>query len=62
MPYETITIGTSDNEKLHGYLITYSNESETLVFFHGNAGNIGHRYELNESISVSRCFPNLDDM
>jgi abhydrolase domain-containing protein 13 len=46
MPYETITIETPDNEKLHGFLIkqpTRTNERETLVFFHGNAGNIGHR-------------------
>jgi hypothetical protein len=48
MPYEIITIETSDNEKLHGFLIKQihrTNECETLVFFHGNAGNIGHRYE-----------------
>jgi hypothetical protein len=47
MPYETITIDTPDNEKLHGFLIkqiSRTNERETLVFFHGNAGNIGHRY------------------
>ena len=46
MPYETITIETPDNEKLHGFLIKQinrTNERETLVFFHGNAGNIGHR-------------------
>ena len=46
MPYETITIDTPDNEKLHGFLIkqpTRTNERETLIFFHGNAGNIGHR-------------------
>jgi hypothetical protein len=52
MPYETIIIETPDNEKLHGYLIkqmNQSNERETLVFFHGNAGNIGHRYELYEN-------------
>lgn len=48
MPYETIIIETHDNEKLHGFLIKQinrTNERETLVFFHGNAGNIGHRYE-----------------
>jgi hypothetical protein len=46
MPYETITIETPDNEKLHGFLIKQINrthERETLIFFHGNAGNIGHR-------------------
>ncbi|CAF0990976.1 unnamed protein product [Rotaria magnacalcarata] len=48
MPYETIIIETPDNEKLHGFLIKQlnrTNERETLIFFHGNAGNIGHRYD-----------------
>ena len=48
MPYETITIDTGDNVKLHGFLIKQihrTNERETLIFFHGNAGNIGHRWE-----------------
>ena len=57
MPYETITIETPDSEKLHGFLIKQSSrtsERETLVFFHGNAGNIGHRYdETNFKISLS---------
>ena len=46
MPYEKITIDTPDEEKLHGYLIKQihrSDERPTLLFFHGNAGNIGHR-------------------
>jgi len=60
MPYETIIIETPDNEKLHGYLIkqmNQSNERETLVFFHGNAGNIGHRYELYEKNNFSHLRP-----
>lgn len=46
MPYETIFIETSDHERLHGFLIKQPQRSEsceTLLFFHGNAGNIGHR-------------------
>jgi abhydrolase domain-containing protein 13 len=46
MPYETIVIETADHEKLHGFLIKqthHAEECETLLFFHGNAGNIGHR-------------------
>lgn len=46
MPYETIFIETSDHERLHGFLIKQpqrSDSCETLLFFHGNAGNIGHR-------------------
>ncbi len=57
LPYETITIETADHEKLHGFLIKQmhrANECETLIFFHGNAGNIGHRYERNsKSMSLS---------
>ncbi|CAF2093983.1 unnamed protein product [Rotaria magnacalcarata] len=48
MPYEILTIPTSDNEKLHGYLIKQMQNGDdcpTLVFFHGNAGNIGHRLQ-----------------
>ena len=55
MPYETITIETSDNEKLHGFLIKQSNrahECETLLFFHGNAGNIGHRYVFKLNLAI----------
>jgi len=63
MPYETITIDTPDNEKLHGFLIKQinrTNERETLVFFHGNAGNIGHRYDKpekkgNELLDLFQC-------
>jgi hypothetical protein len=54
MPYETITIETPDNEKLHGFLLkqtSRTSERETLIFFHGNAGNIGHRYILNLNFS-----------
>lgn len=46
MPYEIVSIETADNERLHGFLIKQvhrADECETLVFFHGNAGNIGHR-------------------
>jgi hypothetical protein len=48
MPYEKIIIETADSEKLHGFLIKQAHRAdqcETLIFFHGNAGNIGHRYE-----------------
>ena len=46
MPYEIVTIETADKEKLHGFLIKQTDRADecaTLVFFHGNAGNIGHR-------------------
>jgi len=40
-------IPTIDNEKLHAYLIRPENQqfarNVTILMFHGNAGNIGHR-------------------
>lgn len=44
--FETLTIVTSDNIPLHGWLMTQPDDSRdkpTIVFFHGNAGNIGFR-------------------
>ncbi|CAF1388748.1 unnamed protein product, partial [Adineta ricciae] len=61
MPYETITIETPDNEKLHGFLIkqpSRTSERETLVFFHGNAGNIGHRLQ-NAHLLYRTCNINI---
>ncbi|CAF1213376.1 unnamed protein product [Rotaria sp. Silwood1] len=61
LPYEIIIIETSDNEKLHGYLIKQNNHSdqcETLIFFHGNAGNIGHRLQ-NAHLLYQACNINI---
>ena len=38
-----ITIPTPDNERLQAYFITRSGSPQLLIYFHGNAGNIGHR-------------------
>ncbi|UJR31466.1 hypothetical protein I4U23_018955 [Adineta vaga] len=61
MEYETITIETTDNEKLHGYLLTQMQRTEecaTLIFFHGNAGNIGHRLQ-NAHLLYRACNINI---
>ncbi|CAF0998244.1 unnamed protein product [Adineta ricciae] len=61
MEYETIIIETADNEKLHGYLLTQMRQSEecaTLIFFHGNAGNIGHRLQ-NAHLLYRTCNINI---
>jgi fermentation-respiration switch protein FrsA (DUF1100 family) len=39
--YETRTIETKDGEKLFAWLLKAENPKATIVFFHGNAGNIG---------------------
>jgi len=43
LPFENVTIATQDHVKLHGWLIKAPLAKSTLIFFHGNAGNIGGR-------------------
>jgi fermentation-respiration switch protein FrsA (DUF1100 family) len=43
--YESISLMTDDGIKLHGWYIPAQKSQGTLLFFHGNAGNISHRLE-----------------
>ncbi|XP_068618494.1 protein ABHD13 [Battus philenor] len=46
LPYESIKIKTKDGLKIHMFLIkqaTNCNHKPTMIFFHGNAGNMGQR-------------------
>ena len=43
--YEDVWFPASDGLRLHGWLIPAPNARLTLVWFHGNAGNIGHRVD-----------------
>jgi uncharacterized protein len=44
LAYESVAITTADNETLHGWFVsTPSAAKGTILFFHGNAGNISHR-------------------
>jgi fermentation-respiration switch protein FrsA (DUF1100 family) len=45
LQYEDIFFVTQDGVRLHGWFIPHSAAKTTLVWFHGNAGNIGHRVE-----------------
>ena len=45
LDYESVTISTSDNVKLHGWFVPAQQERGVLLFFHGNAGNISHRLD-----------------
>lgn len=49
LDYEDVTFKTSDDIQLHGWFIPDSDASKTILFFHGNAGNISHR---KDSISI----------
>jgi fermentation-respiration switch protein FrsA (DUF1100 family) len=43
LAYEDIRLVTSDNLKLHGWYVPHPESRATVLFFHGNAGNISHR-------------------
>ena len=48
--YEDLRIPTPDGETLHSYLLKPPNKQHardvTILMFHGNAGNIGHRLPI----------------
>jgi fermentation-respiration switch protein FrsA (DUF1100 family) len=43
--FEDAWIDTEDGERLHGWFVPADDARGTLLFFHGNAGNISHRLE-----------------
>jgi fermentation-respiration switch protein FrsA (DUF1100 family) len=45
LPFEDAWIDTEDGERLHGWFVPAANPRGTLLFFHGNAGNISHRLQ-----------------
>ena len=61
LPYENLTIKTSDWIKISAVLLKQPPErairSPTVVFLHGNAGNLGHRYVcklLNRTVAYKQ--------
>lgn len=45
MDYEELTFRTTDGEQLHAWFIPHPHARATLLFAHGNAGNISHRLD-----------------
>jgi uncharacterized protein len=45
LAYEDIRFPAKDGVELHGWLVPATDARFTLVWFHGNAGNIGHRVD-----------------
>lgn len=43
--FQDVELRTSDGERLHGWWLPQERSRVTLLFFHGNAGNISHRLE-----------------
>ena len=51
IPYEDVYITTSDNIKIHTWLMKRPEPSAaTIIYFHGNAGNLGFRLDVYEQI------------
>ncbi len=46
LDYESLKLNTKDNEQIHAwYIPTQNHTAKTVLFLHGNAGNISHRLE-----------------
>ncbi len=45
LAYEDVELVTADRVRLHGWFVPAENARGTLLFFHGNAGNISHRLD-----------------
>ncbi len=45
LPFEDVVFNTLDGIRLNGWFIPQPNAPTTILFFHGNAGNIGHRLD-----------------
>jgi len=45
VPYEDLTIETSDGERLHAWWVPAESPRGAVLLLHGNAGNISHRID-----------------
>lgn len=45
LEFESVTLAASDGVRLHGWFLPHEEPRATLLFFHGNAGNISHRLD-----------------
>ena len=45
LPYQDVYLRSEDGVRLHGWYLPHPKARGSLLFFHGNAGNISHRLE-----------------
>jgi fermentation-respiration switch protein FrsA (DUF1100 family) len=45
LEFESVNLTASDGIRLHGWFLPHKKSRATLLFFHGNAGNISHRLD-----------------
>jgi fermentation-respiration switch protein FrsA (DUF1100 family) len=57
LKFDDVNFSTRDGTRLNGWFIPHHQARSTLVWFHGNAGNIGHRVEniklLHDKVRVN---------
>ena len=57
LEYQDLYFTTADNVRLNGWFIPHPQASTTMIWFHGNAGNIGDRVDniklLHDRIHIS---------
>jgi fermentation-respiration switch protein FrsA (DUF1100 family) len=45
LEFEEVNLDAGDDVKIHGWFVPHDSARATLLFFHGNGGNISHRLE-----------------
>ena len=45
LDYEDVWFDTSDEVRLHGWMVPSAGSSALMLFCHGNAGNVSHRVD-----------------
>lgn len=55
LPIEECTFPTSDGLKLHGWFVPNESAKATLLWLHGNAGNIIHRLDQLRKFRLLEC-------
>ncbi len=51
LEFEDAWFTASDGTRLHGWYVPSANPRAVILFAHGNAGNLSHRYELLQELS-----------
>ncbi len=51
LEFEDAWFEASDGTKLHGWFVPHERPRAVVLFAHGNAGNLSHRYELLQELS-----------
>jgi fermentation-respiration switch protein FrsA (DUF1100 family) len=51
LEFEDASFQSADGTKLHGWYVPHDQPRAVVLFAHGNAGNLSHRYELLEDLN-----------